>query len=64
MRLPINDQYQPRPYLTPFSHSISVTENGQTNRQTEDNHNNSSIVTKVRLAKNAIRELKFDLLLY
>jgi len=31
MRLPINDQWQPRPYLALFSHNTSVT-----NRKTDD----------------------------
>jgi len=26
MRLPISNQYQPRPYFAPFNHNISVTD--------------------------------------
>jgi len=32
VRLSISDQQQPRPYLAPFSHNISVTDR-QTERQ-------------------------------
>jgi len=29
MRLPVSDQWQPRPYLAPFSHNTSVTDRRQ-----------------------------------
>jgi len=34
MRLPISDQQQPRPYLSPFSHNTSMTDGGTNRRQT------------------------------
>jgi len=43
MQLFVSDQWQPIPYLAPFSHNTSVTDG-----QTEDNHANSSTFTKVR----------------
>jgi len=37
---------RPRPHLAPFSHNTSVME-----RQTNNNHDNSSTITKVQSAK-------------
>jgi len=34
MRLPINDQYQPRSILAPFSHNTFVTDNDDNRWQT------------------------------
>jgi len=33
VRLPISDQQQPRPYLAPFSHNTSVTDDDDDGRQ-------------------------------
>jgi len=35
MRFPISDQWQHRPYLAPFSHNTSVTNDGQTDGRTD-----------------------------
>jgi len=35
MRLPINNQQQPRPYLAPFSHSTSVMDRWTTTMTTD-----------------------------
>jgi len=48
MRLPISDQYQTRPYLAPFSHNTSVTDDRQWWR-TDNNRaiNTSAIVYSI-----------------